>query len=429
MLKVIACLMAGAGVGLGVFGIVAGPGPAGHSPRATSGQPSLTASHTAPAPWVATWAASAQPPADGALPTSGFTNQTVREVIYASAGGSALRVRLSNVYGARPLRVGEASAGTVLSGAAMESGMTRTLTFGGSQSVTIPAHGTVTSDAAAKPVTSLTELAISIFLPDATGPLTSHLEGQQDTYAASGNHATDRTPGAFTTVGQSSFLATEVDVQTARAHGTVVAFGDSITDGLKSTPGGQARWPNYLARRLAAAYGPAAPGVVDEGLTGNRLLSDACGGPSGLARFQRDALGVSGVRAVVLLEGINDLGYEGQPNNCGTPVTVTAAAIENGYRSLITLAHAHGVKVYLGTLTPNPGLSAQGQEQRTAVNNWILGSHAAGISDGVVGFSAAVADPLAPTYPSPPYNSGDNLHLDDLGYETMASAIPVAWLK
>lgn len=395
-----------------------------------AGHPAGAVNLAGPHPgWVATWAASPQPRADGAKPLGGFRDQTVRDIIDTSVGGTRLRVRISNLYGDRPLVIGAASVAAVLTGAALASGSTRQLTFGGKPSVAIPAHAAVTSDPAAMPVAAEAKLAISLFLPQATGPTTSHLVAEQVNYVARGNHAADPHPGAFTQAEQSWYFATEVDVESATADGTIVAFGDSITDGLGSALGAAARYPNFLARRLLAAYGAGAAGVVDEGIGGNRLLSDVCGSASGEARFERDALGVAGVRAVIVLLGINDIFGESSANSCGPRPAVTVAAIENGYRRLIALAHARGVSVYLGTLTPAARLSAAGAQQWAAVNDWIRASYAAHISDGVITFAAAVADPADPSRMLPSYDSGDGVHPNDLGYQAMANAVPLGWLR
>jgi lysophospholipase L1-like esterase len=432
----VGCLALGLALGL----VLAATGPSlarfsagliGHGGRAP-GPHAVRMTVAARSSWVATWAASPEAADDGA-PEHGFHDQTIRDVIYTSAGGTAVRVKISNLFGTRPLDVGAASVGTVLDGAGLLSAATRPLAFGDSRkgSVTIPAGGSVTSDAVAYEVPPLTDLAVSLYLPRATGPATWHSLAQQDSYVAHGDHALSGRAMPYGLTEHSWYFLTEVDVRSVAAPGTVVAFGDSITDGLGSRSGSDDRWPNFLARRLEAAYEDRAPGVVDEGISGNRVLS-GCTGPSALDRFTRDALGVSGVRAVILLEGINDIGYASRPpGHCAKAAgrDVTAAEIEGGYQRLIALGHARGVAVYLGTLTPAAGLTRSGQEMREAVNRWILSSYAAHICDGVIDFAGAIADPDDPVYFSPADNSGDDLHPDDLGYSQMASAVPLAWLK
>jgi lysophospholipase L1-like esterase len=423
------------GVALGVFLAATGPSlarlPAGLFSR--EGRPpeprAVRMAAVTRASWIATWAASPEAAGDGAA-ERGFDDRTVRDVIYTSSGGTAVRVRISNRFGTRPLDIGAASVGTVLDGAGLVSAQTRPLDFGdGKGSVTIPAGGSVTSDPVPYDVAPLAELAVSLYLPSPTGPVTWHSLAQQDSYVARGDSADSNRATSYRTTERSWYYLTEVDVRSATAHGTIVAFGDSITDGLGSNAGADDRWPNFLARRLQAAFGDRAPGVVDEGISGNRVLS-ACVGPSALSRFGRDALSVAGVRAVILLEGINDISYATRPpGRCGSQANrdLTASAIEDGYLRLIAMARARGVAVYLGTLTPAPGLTRAGRTLRQEVNRWILGSYAAHVSDGVVDFAGAVADPGDPAYFNPACNSGDSLHPNDLGYNMMADAVPLAW--
>ena len=228
------------------------------------------------------------------------------------------------------------------------------------------------------------------------------------------------------------------------ARGTVVAFGDSITDGYLSLTGANARWPNYLARRLDKVEGGRAPGIVDEGISGNRILSGStCFGVSALSRFERDALSQPGVRTVILLEGINDIGFAGMPDSgCSNPNNpdVTPAQIEAGYRTFIKEAHAKGVKIYAGTLMPFMGSNSvyggyfgtsHGEQLREQVNTWIETS---GAFDGVINFAKIMADPYNSRYINPVYgansaaaSTGDGLHPGDLGYEAMANAIPLGF--
>jgi lysophospholipase L1-like esterase len=225
-----------------------------------------------------------------------------------------------------------------------------------------------------------------------------------------------------------------LDVRSVTADGTIVAFGDSITDGYHSSIGGNARWPNYLARRLDALLGDRAPGVVDEGISGNRVLQgSSCYGISAEARFQRDVLSQPGVKAVIVLEGTNDFAFVALGGiGCYAPAPpVTAAQIEAGYQVLTTMAHDHGVKVYLGTMVPPfgqwPGAAAGGyvaiwQE----VNAWIRGS---GAFDGMIDFARTVQDPRNSLALSRVYDSGDSLHPNDLGYQAMANAIPLPFVR
>jgi lysophospholipase L1-like esterase len=370
---------------------------------------------------------------------AGFSDQTVRNIIYTSVGGDELQVRLSNVFGANALAIGAVDVGVVLDGAQLVPGTVRALKFRGSPAVTIPAGGQVLSDPLALDVRPLEELAVSIYLPEPTGPATYHFDAQQTGYIASGDDAGDAGDTAYSTTDSSWFFLSGLDVRDVSAPGTIVAFGDSITDGHQSLSDGNARWPNYLARRLDASLGSGAPAVVDEGIVGNRVLSDSsCFGESAEARFERDALSQPGVTEVILLEGINDIGFSGQASSgCFAPAnsTVTAAQIEAGYLDLVRLAHAAGVRIYAGTLTPFMGSNATyggndgtayGEALREQVNSWILTSHA---FDGVINFSRALQDPYDPVYLNPAYNSDDSLHPGDIGYEAMADAIPLEYLR
>lgn len=410
-------------------------GAAVNVPAASAASPpGNTSTH---ARWVASWAAS---PMSGTTPTgtTSFTNQTIRNIVYTSAGGGAFRVRLTNTFGTQPLIVGGVSAGIVLDGAQLVPGTTRTVTFGGKTGTTVAPGAELLSDPVTMAVQPLTELAISVFLPVSTGPATNHQDAQQTNYIASGDHAGDTAATAYSKTTGSWYFVDGLDVRSMTARGVVVAFGDSITDGFQSLASGNTRWPNYLSRRLAALEGSRAPGVVDEGISGNRVLSPSgCFGVSAEDRFARDALGQPGVRAVILLEGINDIGFSGEPDTgCFAPpnATVTAARIEAGYRVLITEAHARGVAIFAGTLTPfagsNPGFggnfgTATGEALREQVNNWIRTS---GAFDGVIDFARAVRDPYDPAVLNPVDNSGDSLHPGDLGYQNMAATVPLAFV-
>jgi lysophospholipase L1-like esterase len=282
-------------------------------------------------------------------------------------------------------------------------------------------------------VPALTDLAVSIYLPGKTGPATYHSDAQQTNYiSGNGNFAGQDSGAAFTTTSASWYYADAVDVAASpRVTGSVVAFGDSITDGFQSTPNGNLRWPNDLARRFLSSPGSAL-GVPDEGISGNRILHDSpCFGVNALSRFRRDALSQTGVRDVILLEGINDIGFSQTPNSgCTAPNTaVTADQIIAGYQKLIAEAHARGVRIFGGTLTPFKGASywsAAAEAKREAVNNWIRTSHA---FDGVIDFASAVASPSDPQTMNPAYDSGDHLHPNDAGYQAMANAVKLSQLR
>jgi len=392
--------------------------------------------------WVASWGASPSPatPAGllpGDISAAGFSDQTVRDIVFTSVGGSAARVTISNSFGAAPLRVGQVDVAVAGPGATLVPGTTHVLTFGGRRGVTIRPGAQARSDPARMAVPRLTNLAISIYLPTATGPATYHQDAQQTNYVSTaGNFAGQQDGSAFTTTASSWFFADALDVAGAagapRVHGTVVAFGDSITNGHQSTQNANARWPNDLARRLLSGPPGQALGVIDEGISGNRLLHDSpCFGVNALARLNRDALTQAGAKDVILLEGINDIGFSNLPNSgCAVPDTaVSAAQIIGADLQIIHRAHAAGLKIFGGTLTPFKGSlywSPAAEAKREAVNHWIQTS---GAFDGVIDFAAAVASPSDPLVMTPAFDSGDHLHPDDAGYQAMANAVDLAMLR
>jgi lysophospholipase L1-like esterase len=362
---------------------------------------------------------------------TGFSNQTIRQTIRLSSGGSRIRIRLSNQYGIGPLHVTGATIAEAPGGAAPRPGTMRPLTFGGARSITIPAGQVRASDAAALPVTPLESLTITLYFAGATGPSTFHEDGLTTTYRASGDHLYDPGAGAFAgATSHSYYYLAGVDVAGGHTRGTVVAFGDSITNGHNSTVGASKRYTDALAERLAAAHIPLA--VTNAGITGNLLLSQlACFGEKGIARFQRDALGQPGVRTIILLEGANDIWDSQQNLGCGITPAVTARQIISGYQALIRAAHTQGIRVIGATIVPfkatfeSPAGFAKAEAVRQTVNHWILTS---GQYDAVEDFAAAVADPADPQQLNPAYNSGDSLHPNDAGYQAIAAAINLSHL-
>jgi lysophospholipase L1-like esterase len=391
--------------------------------------------------WVGTWTASPQAASSEQSPMSvaGFTDQTVRNIVYAAVGGSEVRVRFSNTYGQQPLVIGSASIGIDLVGAELVPGTLHALTFAGKQSVTIPAGAEAYSDPIALRFRREQDLAVSLFLPDATGPATYHQEGQQDNFVStSGDFSQDATATAYTTTTTSWFFVDGVDVipSSRGVRGSVVGFGDSITDGATAGTNTNDRWPNVLGNRLAAVHGPTLS-AVDEGIGGNRVLNGSpCFGDSALSRFTRDVLDQSGVREVIILEGVNDLGFSqvdpatfGALGPCFEPTTnVSAQQIINGYRQLIAAAHAHGLEIFGATITPFKDSfywDAAAEQKRDTINNWIRTSRA---FDGVIDFASVLADPYDPDIMNPIYDSGDHLHPNDAGYVAMGDAINLGML-
>jgi lysophospholipase L1-like esterase len=359
-----------------------------------------------------------------APPPLNFKNQTLREIVHTSLGGDRVRVVLSNAFGTLPLEVGAAHVALREKDAAIKAGSGRPLTFSGNASTMIAAGAVVVSDPVSLTIPAAADLAVDIYLPGDTGatlsPLTTHQGALQQNYiSAEGNHAGEADIAGGTTTNQWFFLA-RVEVAASENAGAVVAFGDSITDGTRSTANTNNRWPDELARRLAAAKIPV--GVLNEGIGGNRVLCDGAG-VSALARFDRDVLIQPGVKYVVVLESINDIGI-GRGNAVPSANELIAA-----HRQLIERAHAKGLKIYGATLTPFDGaayFTQEGEAKRQAVNAFIRTGKA---YDGVVDFDAAVRDPMAPSKIQMKYNPGDNLHMNDAGYQAMAGAIDLALFR
>ena len=377
--------------------------------------------------WVATWAASpmAYAPAKLAAPddfsAAGFDDQTIRDIVWTSAGGQAARIRLSNQFGTRPVTFGQVDIGISAAGAMILPGTNHRVTFAGRRSVTIAPGAFAFSDPVTMTVPAQTDLAVSLYTGGPTGPATYHSDAQQVNYVASGDNAGSESAGAFSATTQHWYFLDEIDVQVGMAAGgTIVAFGDSITDGYRSAVDANDRWPNDLARRLLAGRAGERHPVVDEGIAGNRVLANSdLFGVSAETRFLGDTAALAGARYVIVLEGINDIGF----------THPSATQIIAGYERLITAAHAAGLKIFGATLTPFQGsryYSAARETVREAVNHWIRTS---GAFDGVIDFDQAVRDPADPLRLRSAYDSGDHLHPSDAGYQAMADAVNPALFR
>lgn len=357
-----------------------------------------------------------------------FANQTIRMVMHSSVAGSDARITLSNRFSGTPLTVGAVDIAVQASGGGAVPGSSRTVTFGHASSVTIPAGAQLVSDVIPISVDTGENLLVSLYLPTTTGVSTWHSDAFDTTYIASGDQAGDGSAAGFTTTTTSWYYLAGLDLVSHTARGTVVAFGDSITDGYHSSTGTYQRWPDDLARRLAAQPGPQRLSVVDAGIGGNRVLTDVPNlwqGVSALKRFTHDALGQPGVKDVILLEGINDIGNNAGPDN--TPLT--AQDLIDGYRALIGQAHAAGVTIVGATLMPDEGngyYSPAAEAIRQAVNSWIRTS---GAFDGYIDFDLAMRSPSDPHALNPAYDSGDHIHPNDAGMQVMANAINLRLLR
>ena len=362
-----------------------------------------------------------------------FDHQTLREVIHLSIGGSTVRVRFSNVFGKQSLEIGAARLALRTSDSAIAVSSDRALTFKGAPGISVPANAFALSDPVELAAPAGSDLAISIFLPRATPAAAIHYFARQTSFVGQGDLTAAPSIRHARTIPVWAFLA-GVDVGAPRTVAAVAAFGDSITDGDGSTENANQRWPDHLARRLAQSR--RILGVLNAGIVGNRLLHDAPQtqadfGVNALARFDRDALDQPGVKYVILLEGVNDLGLAGTPL---APLSEAASVEEliTAMKQLIRRAHDRGIKILGATLTPFngfpiPGYFDAGKEaKRQALNRWIRSSHA---FDGVIDFDKAVRDPARPDRLRPAFDSGDHLHPGDAGYQAMAEAIDLAFFN
>jgi lysophospholipase L1-like esterase len=360
--------------------------------------------------------------------------------MFTHYAGKTLRLHLTNRFSTQPVTFGEVTIGVQSNGPDIRPATLRTVDFAGKQAVTIPAHGELVSDPIQLPIKALQVLDVSLFVQQALRP-TEHFTSQTTTWstpAGAGNHAGDLSGAAFpvaTPVPGVEFPALPqgidytdgLDVRAPRSVGTVVAFGDSITDGFQGdltavTPNSKqlnqnSRWPDDLARRLQTAHRKMS--VVDAGISGNTIVYPPAFpilGPTGVTRFRRDVLDIPGVTEIIVLLGINDVGNVKAP-----PMIV-------GYKRLIRMAHRAGKRIYLGTLTPDGGelaVNNGGGLVREEVNGWIRRQR---LSDGVIDFSRAVEDPSDHSRINPPYDGGDHLHFSAAGYRAIARAIPLRLL-
>ncbi len=371
------------------------------------------------AQWVGTWATSPML-AQGSFSMLPFSGDTLREIVHVSNGGQELRVRFTNEFGLDQLIIGDAHVAVSAGGGAIQAGTDHALTFGGAESVSIPPGAVAYSDPVELAVQPLSDVAVSFYLPaQVMRAETYHSFADQDNYFASGDQVAANTLAQATTV-ESWYFLDGIDVPAVDGARAIVTLGDSITDGAHSTRNGNDRWPDVLAARLKQDHNLENVAVLNEGIGGNRVLNDGAG-PSALARLDRDVLAQDGVKYVIVLESINDIGrlarFTAPEDN------VTAEQLEQGLKEIADAAHEHGMKVYGATLTPYGGAgysSDKGEQVREAVNNWIRTS---GTFDGVADFDQITRDPANPNRFNPAYDSGDHLHPNDAGYKAMADGI------
>ena len=368
--------------------------------------------------------ADAPPPPPSPIPPvpTELNNQTVRMIVRSSVAGERVRLQFANAQGLAPVQFGAVHVALHGEGSAIVAGSNHALTFGGLPTVTLFPGSLVVSDPVELPVSALTELVVSVYLPKVTDARTTHALGLNTTYTVEGNQvAAAAMPDAATN--RSYFWLTGVEVQAAATAGTIVAFGDSITDGFSTTADEHREWPALLAERLQAGSRTTQLGVINMGISGNRVLQTVTG-QSALARFDRDVLARGGVRWIVLLEGINDINFTALP---GAPESqhATAEGIIAGLSQLVERAHAHGIKVMGATMTPMGGLwlfNDKTERMRQQVNQWIRTS---GKYDALVDFDAVTRDPQKPGYLKTEFDSGDHIHPNDAGNAAMAESIDV----
>jgi lysophospholipase L1-like esterase len=399
--------------------------------------PLVVAEEVAAPHWVGTWSSSPQPIwgpdfIGGLKYPRNLWNQTVRQLSRVSIGGPRIRVVLSNEYGQTPVAIGAARVALSEKGSAIVAGSDRALNFGGRETVTIPPGAAVLSDPVDLTVAPLGSVAISLYLPDVTPVTTWHNDARQTAFLVAGNKVSelDFKPDASVTA---RVFVSQILVDAPPAARAIVAFGDSITDGDGSTVDANHRWPDVLAARFVEAGTPV--GVLNAGISGAKLLKDRMG-VNALARFDRDALSIPGVETVVVMIGINDIGWPGGVLSPTDP-PVSVDDLIMGYRQLIAQAHARNIRIIGATLTPfedtfkgvNPPLdyyySPEKEKTRQAVNKWIREGKE---FDGVIDFDALARDPQRPSHIQAAFDSGDHLHPGDTGYKAMADSIDLKML-
>ncbi len=390
-----------------------------------------TATPKTPTPtWYASWAASPQDynePFPAPPPPLYFNNQTVRQVLHTSIGGDQVRVRFTNLFGKTGLKLDGAHLALSAGGANIAPASDTELKFNGSTSAEIPAGGELWSDAVALKVEPETDLAVSLFLAAQTPVATVHKFGLQTNYVVAGNALSTETLTGYEKR-TSYYYISGLDVLSSTKANVVVAIGDSITDGAGSTPDTNHRWPNLLSHRVRSQGSVGTVSVVDAGIAGGRMLTGMVG-PKGVDRFDRDALGQSGVSHVVFLLGINDIAL---PTFIPSQV-VTVEQMTQGMQSMIDKAKAKGIKVLAGTLLPfknatifgRPYYSEAYEAKRQAYNSWVRLNTSI---DAVIDFDKALQDPADPLSLLPAYDSGDHLHPNDKGTEAMAHAVDLSVL-
>jgi lysophospholipase L1-like esterase len=394
--------------------------------------------------WIATWSTANQDLSNPEMAVvsnayhdlTEFDNQTIREIIHTTIGGRAIRIRLDNTFGTRPVTFDAVFIGKQKQGTSLLPGSNHAVTFNGAKAVTVPKGSQALSDEIPLAVDEQQNLAISLHISKPTGPATVHRSAFQTNYVSdAGNFAAEENAQPFSKTTGSWFFLKDVDILASKESvGAIVALGDSITDGASSRNDAYDRWTDVLARRLNSNHPPQTFSVLNSGIGGNRVLSSSpCFGENAQARLNRDVFAHAGVRSVILFEGTNDIGQPETPvepkfAQCMPNTRVSADDLITGYKQIIAQAHAHHLKIFGATILPFQGFKGwteKGEVVRRIVNRWILESHA---FDGVIDFSSALADRANSTRLAAQYDSGDHLHPNSAGHEAMAQAIDLKML-
>jgi len=381
--------------------------------------------------WVGTWSTPQQvPEPNNALPAHSLDNATLRQLVRASIGGSAFRIRVSNVFGTAPLRIDSVhvARATATNSSRVDPASDRAVTFSGQSDIVVPAGAEYLSDPIAMPLAPLATLAISMHFPEQPAGQTGHPGSRATSYLISGDHVADAELAGATKIEHWYFL-TEIDAAEAPQASAVAVVGDSITDGHGVPTDSNERWTDVLAQRLVAAHRNI--GVLNLGIGGNRILLDGLG-PNAVARFDRDVIDRPGVKYLIVLEGVNDLGTSTREH----PISAAdhQALVRNiiaGYAQMIARAHDHGIKAIGATIMPYAGSGyyhpdAANEADRQAINAWI---RTPGHFDAVVDFDKLMRDPRRPTYLRSDYDLGDGLHPSVKGYQAMGDAVPLSLFR
>jgi lysophospholipase L1-like esterase len=369
---------------------------------------------TQAADWIGTWGCSPQLTESRNMPPApGLSSNTLRQVVHVSVGGNKLRVKFSNDFGTNAVTMTAAHLALSAGGSAIQTNTDTALTFQGKPSITIPAGDSFWSDAFDFNLPPLADVAVTIHFDGISSAVTGHPGSRSNSYLKSGNEVSAANLPGTETMAHWYFL-NNIDVQENQPAGAIVAFGDSITDGRGSGTDKNDRWPDDLAQRLQTGSAMNNTSVLNEGIGGNCVLRNGLG-PTALARFDRDVLSQSGVRWLIILEGVNDIG--------GSRDASVATNLIAAYQKFITQAHAHNIRVYGATITPFGGSFYDSPAHETAwqtVNDWTRHS---GQFDAVIDFAATMQDPQNPTHLLSVGDSGDHLHPNEAGYQMMANAI------